>query len=164
MTPRPAEPADFQDIARLTNSFIRDTAIHFGLNEQTPEELASIHAEHAGTHPWYVGTTDGRFAGYAKSAPWRSRAAYDKTVETTVYVEQHARRQGIARALYKALLRDLHQRGFHTAVAGITLPNPPSVAFHESLGFTPVATFREVGRKFDAWHDVGFWQLHLDNE
>lgn len=60
-----------------------------------------------------------------------------------------------------ALLATLADRGAHLAVAVITLPNQPSVALHEALGFTPVGTLREVGRKFDRWHDEGFWQLPL---
>ena len=44
---------------------------------------------------------------------------------------------------------------------GITLPNPASVALHESFGFEPVGVYRRIGWKFGAWHDVGWWQLQL---
>ena len=67
--------------------------------------------------------------------------------------------RGVGRALYAALLERLRALGYHAAIAGIALPNEGSVRLHEAVGFEYVGTFREVGRKFEAWHDVGFWQL-----
>jgi phosphinothricin acetyltransferase len=49
----------------------------------------------------------------------------------------------------------------HAAIAGISLPNPASVALHERLGFSKVAHFTEVGFKFGRWIDVGYWQALL---
>ncbi len=111
--------------------------------------------------PWLAAEQGGDFAGYAKSGTWRARDAYARTAEVTVYVEPACHRMGVGRALYTALLALLKARGFHTAIGGITLPNPGSVGLHEAMGFRHVGTFREVGRKFAAWHDVGFWQLML---
>lgn len=162
MVIRPAEARDFAAIADLTNTFIRDTAIHFGAVEQSPDELIAIWEATRPTHPWLIAELDGRFAGFAKAGVWRERAAYRRTAESAVYVATFARRRGVGRALYQSLIDDLRSRGFHTLVAGITLPNAPSVALHESVGFRHVATFSEVGHKFDRWHDVGFWQLMLD--
>lgn len=161
MIVRPVEPADFEDIARLTNHFIRNTSIHFAHADTSPDQLEDAWRRTNDRHPWLVAHLNDRFAGHARAAPWRTRDAYAQTCETAVYVQPDAHRRGVARALYDALLDDLTQRGFHTAVAGITLPNPPSVAFHETLGFTHVGTFAQVGRKFEQWHDVGFWQRHL---
>jgi L-amino acid N-acyltransferase YncA len=87
--------------------------------------------------------------------------AYGKTVETSAYLDQRFHRRGIGRALYRALLDDLTGKGFHTAVAGIALPNAASVALHRALGFEPVGVYREVGWKSGAWHDVGWWQRRL---
>ena len=69
--------------------------------------------------------------------------------------------RGLGRALYDALLRELAQRGFHCAMGGIALPNAPSVALHERMGFVKVAHFREVGWKLGRWIDVGYWQRSL---
>jgi phosphinothricin acetyltransferase len=57
----------------------------------------------------------------------------------------------------------LRNQGFHTLMATIALPNAGSVGLHESLGFEPAGIQQRVGRKFDRWHDVGLWQLHLGN-
>lgn len=161
LTIRPPEARDFDAIARLINHFIEHTSIHFGDRPLAPEEHQRDYEANADRFPWYVAEMHGRFAGYAKSSVWRARAAYSRSCETSVYIEAEFHRTGVARALYQRLLDDLRERGFHVAVAGTTLPNDPSVRFHEAMGFRPVGTFHEVGRKFDQWHDVGFFELKL---
>lgn len=160
-TIRPTAPGDFEAIANLTNHYIRHTAIHFGYDDVTPAEFERAWIDTRATYPWFTAEVDGRFAGYAKAAVWRERAAYKWCAETAIYMEDFAQRTGAARALYQVLLDELKARGFHTAIAGATLPNPASVRFHETMGFKTIGTFREVGRKFDQWHDVIFWQKML---
>ena len=99
--------------------------------------------------------------GYAYAGVHRKRAAYQWTAEVSVYVRADARRSGVARTLYESLFSDLKSRGFCTLLAGVTLPNPGSVALHESFGFSPVGVYSAVGYKFGAWHDVGWWQLRI---
>lgn len=155
---RAALPGDAGAIAALTNRFIRQTAIHFGTEVVAPSCFIDMLARDAGKYPWVVAEVAGAFAGYAKAGIWRERAAYSRTVETAVYVEPSVHKKGVGAALYRRLFEELRGAGFHTAVAGITLPNDASVRLHESVGFVFVGRFAEVGRKFDAWHDVGFWQ------
>lgn len=161
---RPAEPADAEAIARLTNRFIEHTTIHFAIEAMSPEDVRGEMAAASGrtpAYPWYTAELDGRFAGYAKAYTWRSRAAYARTAEVGVYVEEAARRRGVARALYRALLEELARLGYHLAVGGITLPNEASVRLHEACGFEHIGTFQECGWKFGAWRDVGFWARRL---
>ncbi len=103
----------------------------------------------------------GAVVGWAYATAWKARSAYRFSVETTVYVAASHQGRGIGAALYGALLGDLRGRELHSAVGGIALPNPASVALHEKLGFKKIAHFAEVGRKFDRWVDVGYWQLIL---
>lgn len=163
LTVSPFEPRDIPPAAALTNHFIQHTAVHFGYEPQTEDEWMRAFESKSDLHPWVTAETDGRFAGFAKSGPWRTRAAYNGTVETSIYLEEHARGQGVGRALYEDLLARLATLGFHVAVAGMTLPNEASVRFHKSLGFEDVGVFKEVGRKLDTWHDVGFMQRLLDS-
>ncbi len=104
----------------------------------------------------------GTVVGYATASSFRPKPAYAPTIETTIYLAPGHGGRGTGTALYGALLTACAAAGFHRAVAGVTLPNPPSAALHERLGFTPVGVFSEVGRKHGAWHDVGWWQLRLD--
>jgi L-amino acid N-acyltransferase YncA len=78
-----------------------------------------------------------------------------------VYIHQDYRRMGIGRGLYASLFAILTAQGFFNAYAGITLPNPGSVALHEAAGFQPIGVYRYVGYKLGAWHDVGWWGLAL---
>jgi L-amino acid N-acyltransferase YncA len=99
--------------------------------------------------------------GYAYASKHRERAAYQWSVDVSIYIRPHAHRRGIGRALYTSLFRVLALQGFYHAYAGITLPNPASVGLHEALGFQPVGVYQAVGFKLGAWHDVGWWRLLL---
>lgn len=110
---------------------------------------------------WLVYEVDGEVAGYCYATPWRVRSAYRFSVETTVYVAPKFHRQGIARKLYAALIAALGDAGVRVLLAGIALPNEASVLLHEQLGFEKVAHLKQVGRKFDRWVDVGYWEMIL---
>jgi len=111
--------------------------------------------------PWLVAELDGRVAGYAYGSRHRERAAYRWASDVSVYVGAEHRRRGAARALYVDLLDRLERQGMRMACAGIALPNPASVALHESLGFQPVGVYRSIGFKLGRWWDVGWWQRPL---
>jgi phosphinothricin acetyltransferase len=78
-----------------------------------------------------------------------------------VYVDQHRGRSGLGSELYAALIVELQRRSIHSLMGGIALPNPASIALHEKFGFRKVAQFEQVGRKFERWIDVGYWELIL---
>jgi phosphinothricin acetyltransferase len=67
---------------------------------------------------------------------------------------------GLGRRLYDELFTLLGVGDVHSAVAGIAMPNPASVALHQRMGFQPLGTFRQVGRKFDQYWDV-LWMQKL---
>ena len=90
-----------------------------------------------------------------------NRAAYRWTPEVGIYLDPAATGGGLGRELYGRLLAVLRAQGFHSAIGGITLPNPASVALHEKLGFEAMGIVREAGHKHGRWYDVGFWQLRF---
>ena len=112
-------------------------------------------------HAWLVAEEDGRLLGYAYAGPYRSRPAYRWTAEVSVYVAQGEGGRGIGRALYAALLERLTRRGYRTAVAAMTLPNPASAALHASAGFLPAGVLGSVGWKHGRWHDVALLRRSL---
>ena len=156
---RAAHADDFDAIAAITNHYIATSAIHFGYEPVTADELRNGWRNHP-RHPYLVDDRDGVVA-YAKAAPWRERAAYAWTAEVGIYVADAVRGRGIGAALYVALLDAVTAAGFRSAVAGITMPNDASVALHARLGFEPVGTFRDAGWKNGAWHAVAFFQKML---
>lgn len=167
MAVRSARSDDADAIANIYNPFIERTHITF---EETPISGADVLARMAAIEglglPWLVwdvGEVDQqpRILAYAYAGHFRERASYRFTVETAIYVAQAASGKGMGRKLYSQLLDELRLRRRHRAIGGIALPNEASVKLHEQLGFRWVGTFTQVGRKFDKWIDVGFWELDL---
>lgn len=141
--------------------FVESTSVSFETAVPSLDEFAVRVEKALGGWAWLVAETSAGVAGYAYGTRWRDRPAYARTVETSVYVSAEFQGRGFGRALYHALLEDLTVKGFHTAVAGIALPNGASEALHRALGFEKVGVFRAVGWKFGAWHDVSWWQRPL---
>ncbi len=156
-----ARPADAAAIAEIYAPAVRDESISFELIPPEPDEMARRVSEVQQRYPWLVCELHGAVVGYAYAGVHRARPAYRWSVETAIYTRADARRRGVGRALYAALLSLLRQQGYVNAFAGITLPNPGSVRLHEAVGFEPFAVFRRIGFKFGAWHDVGWWSLTL---
>jgi L-amino acid N-acyltransferase YncA len=161
---RAATPADAQGCLDIYAPYVRETAISFEAEPPTVEEMARRITEAQRAHAWLVLEDGGQVAGYAYGGSFMARAAYRYACSVSVYLAQDRRRTGAGRALYEALLTRLTERGFRVAMAGIALPNPASEGLHRALGFDPVGTYRRVGWKFDAWHDVAWCQRPLGNE
>lgn len=156
---RDAVRSDADSIARIYNHYVSDTIVTFEEDAVSATVIQERLAEaHAASLPFLVAERGGQVCGYAYASKWKGRCAYRFSVEVTVYVDRAHGAQGIGSALYARLLPLLQQQGIHAAIGGIALPNEASVAFHEKFGFVQVARFREVGRKFDRWIDVGYWQ------
>jgi phosphinothricin acetyltransferase len=158
---RTCEARDAAAIAGIYNYYVRETVITFEEASVSADEMTRRIAAVGAKFPWLVAEHDGGVVGWAYATEWRPRSAYRFSVETTVYVAESHHGRGIGAALYRALIEALRQRKLHSAVGGIALPNPASVALHEKLGFRKIAHFAEVGRKLDRWVDVGYWQLLL---
>jgi phosphinothricin acetyltransferase len=158
---RPATERDAEQILAIYAPIVRDTTISFELEPPTADEMKRRIAETLVRWPWLVFEHRGEILAYASAGPHRARAAYRWSVDVSAYVHPKVRRRSIGRALYTCLFEILVLQGFYNAYAGIALPNPPSVALHESLGFHPVGVYRGVGFKLGAWRDVGWWHLSL---
>jgi L-amino acid N-acyltransferase YncA len=160
-TIRPASELDAAACAAVYAPYVTETAISFETVPPSPAEMAARIATAAHRHAWLVLEDDGRVVGYAYGSAFHPRAAYRWACEVSVYLEVGRRRSGGGRALYDALLARLVERGYRTAMAGMTLPNDASVGLHRALGFEPVGTYRRVGFKHGAWHDVAWTQRIL---
>ena len=159
---RMATPADAEDIVRIYAPIVADTTISFELDVPTVDEMRHRIVRTLERFPWLVSEdADGRVDGYVYAGPHRERAAYRWSVDVTAYLRDDARGRGIGKGLYTALFEELPTLGYFQAFAGIALPNAASIALHESVGFTPLGIYRNVGYKLGAWHDVGWWQRSL---
>jgi phosphinothricin acetyltransferase len=158
---RTATEDDAAACAAIYAPYVTDTAITFEYEPPTAVEMAARIATAQRSHAWLVLEDDARVVGYAYGGPYKERSAYRWSCEVSVYLEIGRRRGGGGRALYEALLSRLTERGFRTAVAGMTLPNDASVGLHAALGFEPIGTSRRIGWKHGAWRDVAWSQRAL---
>jgi L-amino acid N-acyltransferase YncA len=158
---REAVVADVPALLEIYRPFVTDTAVSFEIEPPTLEEFQARVLAAQERWSWLVAERNGEVLGYAYGSAFRTRAAYRFTAETSAYVGPAHRGLGIARALYERLFVVLAAKGYANAYAGIALPNDPSVAFHEALGFSHVGTFHRAGWKFGRWHDVAWWERRL---
>jgi L-amino acid N-acyltransferase YncA len=158
---RVARDADAAAIAAIYRPIVESTTISFETVAPDADEMLRRLADTLPAYPWLVCDVGGQVAGYAYASKHRVRAAYQWSVDTSVYIDGEHRRLGIGRGLYQSLFAILAAQGYVNAFAGIALPNAESVGLHEAVGFEPLGVYRRVGYKFGAWRDVGWWQLAL---
>ena len=158
---RIAREADAAAILAIYGPFCSETTISFEEHPPSLEEMRGRVFETLKLFPWLVCESEGAIWGYAYASPHRERAAYRWSADVSVYIAAGHRRSGLGRALYTSLFQILTLQGFYNVYAGITLPNPGSVALHEALGFRHVGIYKNVGYKHGTWHDVGWWQRSI---
>jgi phosphinothricin acetyltransferase len=161
---RPATADDLPALTDIYNHYVVNSAITFDLVPFMPEERRPWFDAHAGTgrHRLLVAAAaDGTLLGYATTSQWRPKAAYDTTVEASIYCHPRAVGAGCGSALYSALFECIRDEDIHRIVAGVSLPNPASVRLHERFGFQPVGVFQAVGRKFGRFWDVAWFERAL---
>jgi phosphinothricin acetyltransferase len=161
MSIRIATAADAAEVHAIYAPTVTDSAITFETELPGVEAMRERMLGRLEHYPWLIWEDDGRVLAYAYAARFRERAAYDWIAETSIYVHADARRRGIARRLYACLLDTMALQGINAAVGVITLPGEPSVAMHETMGFSPAGVWRHAGYKLGQWYDVGVWQRGL---
>lgn len=162
MIVRQAVEADLPQMLTIYNDVILNTTAVY---DYKPHTLAMrkewFDTKQTAGIPIFVAVEGDDLLGFSSYGPFRAWAAYQYTVENSVYVDEKHRGKGIAKALLAPVIEDAKQQGKHTIVAGIDASNESSIALHRRFGFEEVARFREVGFKFDKWLDLVFMQLIL---
>lgn len=158
---RPAVRADVPRLTEIYNYYVIHTPITFDVEPYTVEKRAIwfeqfAQIEGSGRYRIFVAEDNGVVAGYACTTRFRPKAAYETTVEMSIYCAQDAVGKGVGTRLYTALFDALRDEDIRRYVAGYTLPNPVSAALHERFGFKRVGVFTEVGRKFGRYWDVAW--------
>jgi L-amino acid N-acyltransferase YncA len=160
---RPATSEDSRAICNIYNHYVLHTVVTFEEISVLVSEMQQRVAEIQNKYSWLVWEEAGMVIGYAYAGPWKTRAAYRHAVEISVYLDPAHTGRGIGRKLYGALINDMRLLKMHAVIGGVALPNDASIKLHESLGFKKIAQFAEVGRKFEKWVDVAYWELILGN-
>jgi len=158
---RRATVGDAERIAEIYNWYILNTIITFETDVVSPQKMKKRIQEKIIKYDWLVGELNQEVIGYAYYGPFRTRAAYNHTVESTIYLAHKSVGQGFGRAVYAQLLESVKSRGFREVIGVIALPNPQSIALHKKMGFEEVGVLKNVGYKFGRYIDVSLWQMSM---
>lgn len=161
MNIRTAVPEDAPSLIKIYAPYVLDTSITFEYEVPSREEFAGRIRSTLEKYPYLVAEDDGDIRGYAYASPFKSRAAYDWSVETSIYIHPDARHRGVGTALYSRLEELLHRQRVCNLCACITYPNPVSISFHERFGYKVAAHFNAAGFKLGSWHDIVWMEKEL---
>lgn len=154
---------DAAEIAYIYNHYIATSHVTFETEPVSGDEMKQRMMDlTADGYPFLVIEDAGELLAYTYAHPFRERAAYRHLAEVSIYVRPGALESGIGSELYSVLIERLREGGFHSVIAGISLPNEASIGLHEKFGFKKAGHLVHAGSKFDRWIDVGLWQLLLD--
>ncbi len=148
-------------ICSIYNYFVENTHHTFETRSIDVKEMLNRISIILIDYPFLVVENEGEIIAYAYATRWKSRQAYDRTVESTIYIKQGLQGSGLGTVLYSELIKQLKQLNIHCVLGGIALPNPSSISLHKKLGFKNSGVLKEVGYKFSNWIDVDYWALHF---
>lgn len=161
---RAATSDDVPRLNRIYNTYIVDSHVSFDTEPWTDDQRAAWFAERvAAGYPIVVAERDHVVFGASWSGPWRDKAAYRTTVETTIVLASGESGAGAGSALYRRLHDDLRDGGFRVAIGVIALPNDASIALHRKLGYRQVGVLEDVGYKDGVPYSTMLMQKDLTN-
>ena len=161
ITVRPAESADLVAVAAIYAEAVHTGVATFDI-EEPPHAYwqAKVDSTGVGDH-FLVARDENTVLGFAYSGVFRSRPAYGRTREASIYLAPAASGSGLGTRLFSALVDLLRKDQVHLVVSVVAQPNPASNALHLKLGFTEVGTLDEVGFKFGRYVSTTWFQLRL---
>ncbi|PIB24421.1 hypothetical protein BFP76_04220 [Amylibacter kogurei] len=162
MTIRPATKNDAAIIADIWNHYIRETLVTFNAVEKSASDIELMLAQKADeNHATFCAECDGRVIGFATYGTFRNGIGYAHSKEHTIMLAPDAPKGGFGSKLMQVLENHCCENGVHCLMAGVSAQNTAAIAFHKKIGFSTVATLREVGYKFSKWHDLVLMQKFL---
>jgi L-amino acid N-acyltransferase YncA len=155
---------DANSVLDIYSPFIRESSVTFENDIPTAKDFRQRIIDYTKKFPWLIAEEDtGTLVGYAYASTYRERKAYQWVVESSIYIHKDYKRKNIGKILYSKLFSILKLQGIYKVFAVITLPNPASISFHESIGFQKFTTYHDIGYKLGKWCDVGWWELVLQS-
>jgi phosphinothricin acetyltransferase len=153
--------SDCNSIMEIYNYYIETTTITFEEIPITAKDMETRILEIIKHFPFIIYEEEGNKHGFAYVNTFQSRSAYRFTLEDSIYLRDGYIGKGIGKILLNELINEVKKTETHSIIAKIALPNERSVKLHETFNFKNVGILREVGKKFDKWIDVGYWELIL---
>lgn len=156
-----AVPDDAEQLLSIYKPYVQETAITFEYDVPSLEEFRSRIAHTLQKYPYLVLCDGEKILGYAYAGPFKERAAYQWSVELSIYIEKSSHGHGFGRLLYDALEVQLKKMGIKNLYACIAYPEKDdeyltanSVNFHAHLGFVRVGEFKKCASKFGRWYNM----------
>lgn len=153
---------DAQELLNIYEPYVLHTAITFEYEVPSLEDFRSRINHTLASYPYLAAERDGHICGYAYASSFKGRAAYDWSVETSIYVEEKFRGEHIGKNLYRALEECLTAQNICNLCACIAYPNPSSISFHEAFGYKTIAHFHSSGYKSGKWYDMIWMEKTLN--
>lgn len=153
---RLANVDDAENLLAVYAPYVENTNISFEYEVPALDDFRQRIEKITAKHPYIVAEVNGEIVGYAYASIFRNKAAYNRSLETTIYIKKNFHRHGIGRNLYKIMEELLKMQNITNLYASITYPNLKSMKFHEKMGFVKMAHFNRCGYKNGAWLDMIF--------
>ncbi len=167
---RNAVPQDTRALLDIYGPYVKNTAISFEYEVPSVEEFQKRIENTTKKYPYLIAEEDNQILGYAYAGAFYGRAAYDWSVETTIYLAPGATKKGVGRLLYKSLEEKLKEMGILNLYACIAYPDEEdeyldknSALFHEHMGYQKVGEFHKCGYKFGRWYSM-IWMEKIIGE
>ncbi|MBG47306.1 MAG: GNAT family N-acetyltransferase [Pseudozobellia sp.] len=159
---RDAQEKDIRSILEIINFEILNTTALYHYEPRTlNQQLEWFKDKKKSNFPVLVAEDESGIIGFGSYGTFRPWAAYQFSIEHSIYVHKDSQGKGVGNVLMTELIKKAKQEGYHTMLAGVDASNEASVAFHKKFGFKEVGIFKQVGYKFDKWLDLNFLQLLL---
>ena len=158
---RVAKREDAEELLKIYSYYVENTAITFEYDVPSVEEFSDRISNTLKKYPYLVLEEEGKILGYTYARKFKSRAAYDRAVETTIYMDKNLKHKGMGKKLYKALEQALKLQKITNLYACIAYPKEEdeyltknSVDYHQHLGYRMVGEFYNCGYKFGRWYNM----------
>ena len=158
---RRALPDDTKRLLEIYAYYVINTAVSFEYDVPSEADFCNRIQNTLQNYPYLVLEENGIIQGYAYAGVFKSRAAYSRSCEVSIYVDRGAKRRGYGRKLYEALEDSLKKQGIINMYACIAHPvvedeylSKDSERFHRRLGFSTVGEFHQCAYKFGRWYNM----------
>ena len=179
ITIRIAKIEDADKLLKIYSYYVTNTAISFEWNVPSLQDFSERIENTLKKYPYIVAeinqNNQKKIIGYTYAGAFKTRTAYDWSVETSIYVDKDFRHCGVGKLLLERLEQLLQKQNFLNVNACIAFTEKESeyltngsYKFHQKMGYTLVGTFHKCGYKFDQWFDMIWMEKiigkHIQNQ
>lgn len=152
---------DAAELVEIYRYYVEHTAITYEWHVPSVAEFRQRICHTLEKYPYLAAELDGKIVGYVYASPLNTRESFDWSVETSIYLAENVRGQGIGSRLYQALEDTLCAMHITNLNACIACPEEPdeyltnnSIEYHAHIGYRMVGKFHKCAYKFGRWYHM----------